>query len=220
VSACWEAGRLVVRRQFHRDDLLGRAWVGHVVADDAHGLWVWIATGSPYRDIAAADGRSFRDVPFGEWGRTPKAMPEKRWGGNVLMFHPADDSAYSAWFFFAPDGAFRSWYVNLEEPVSRWDDGELAGVDTIDYDLDVVVQPDRSWHWKDADEFAYHLAYPDVYWVDDPAAVWKEGERVIGLVEAGQFPFDGTRTAFRPDPQWTVPAGMPAGWDRARADSE
>jgi hypothetical protein len=206
----------VVRRQFQRDDLLSRAWVGHVAADDEHGLWVWVATGSPYRDIAAADGRSFRDVPFGEWGRTAKAMAEQRWNGNVLMLHPADGGAYSVWFFFAPDGTFRTWYVNLEEPMSRWDDGQLAGVDTVDYDLDVVVQPDRSWHWKDADEFAYHLAYPDVYWVDDSAAVWKEGERVIGLVEAGQFPFDGTRTDFRPDPQWTVPATMPPGWDRAR----
>ena len=40
--------------------------------------------------------------------------------------------------------------------------------------------------------------------------------RIAQEIEAGQFPFDGTRTAFRPDPQWSVPAGMPAGWDRER----
>jgi len=132
------------------------------------------------------------------------------------MFNPTD-GAYSVWLFFTSSGEFRSWYVNLEEPTTRWDDGTAAGIDTIDYDLDIVVRPDRTWHWKDEDEFAYHLAYPDVYWVDDPEAVRAEGRRVVGLVEAGAFPFDGTRTAYRPDPTWTVPTGWPAGWDRKRA---
>ena len=39
-----------------------------------------------------------------------------------------------------------------------------------------------------------------MYWVDDEAAVWAEGRRVVELIEAGAFPFDGTRTDFRPDP--------------------
>jgi hypothetical protein len=210
-----EPGRLVVRRQFQRDDLLSRVWVGRVAADDDSGLWVWVSTGSAFRDIGAADGRPFRDVPFAEWGRTPKAMRELTWRGDVLMFHPPD-GAHSTWLFFSPDGAFRSWYVNLEEPSRRWADPTIAGIDTVDYDLDVVVAPDRAWQWKDSDEFAYHLAHPDVYWVDDEAAVRAEGERLVDLVTAGAFPFDGTHTDFRPDPSWTVPVAMPAGWDRPR----
>ncbi len=113
------------------------------------------------------------------------------------MFHPRD-GAYSVWLFFAPGGEFRSWYVNLEEPGTRWDDGVAAGIDTIDYDLDIVVAPDRSWHWKDEDEFAYHLAYPDAYWVDDPAAVWAEGKRVVTLIEAGAVPVRRYRHRFPP----------------------
>src|SRR5919205_1288942 len=84
----WEPGRLVVRRQYHRGELLGRAWVGRVAADDDTGLWVWIANGSPYADVAAADGRSFREVPFGDWGVTPKVMRDKPWASDVLMLHP------------------------------------------------------------------------------------------------------------------------------------
>ena len=48
----------------------------------------------------------------------------------------------------------------------------------------------------------------------------RSGPRASGsskLVEAGDFPFDGTRTDFRPDPAWTVPTALPAGWDRPRA---
>jgi hypothetical protein len=211
-----EPGRVVVRRQFQRGDRLSRVWVGHVAADDEHGLWIWVATGSAYLDIGAADGRAFREVPFGEWGRTPTALRELTWTGDMLVLHPRCE-AYSVWFFFQPDGAHRSWYVNLEEAGARWDDGILAGIDTVDYDLDLVVAPDRAWRWKDEDEFAAHLAHPDVYWVEDEAAVRAEGERLVKVIEAGEFPFDGTRADFRPDPEWTVP-GLPSGWDRPRAD--
>jgi Protein of unknown function (DUF402) len=208
----FERGQLVLRRHFQRDHLLSRVWIGRVAADDEHGLWIWIATGSPFRDIAAADGRSFREVQFSTWNRTEKILRDLRWQGDVLMLHP-HDAEYSVWFFFAPQGAFRSWYVNLERPAARWS----GGVDTVDYDLDLLVQPDRSWRWKDEDEFVAFLKHPDVYWVTDSDAVRASGDRVVKLIEAGEFPFDGTACDYRPDPQWTVPAALPAGWDRRRA---
>jgi len=210
-----DRGELVLRRQFMRDDLLSRVWTGRVVAEDQHGLWVWVATGSVYYDIGAADGRAFRDVPFGDWLATPKVLRELTWRGDMLMLHPAA-GAYSVWLRFDAEGSFRDWYVNLEEPVTRWDDGTARGLDTTDQDLDVIVAPDRSWRWKDEDEFAAHLAHPDTYWVEDAASVWAEGKRVIAMAEAGESPFDGVRTDFRPDPTWTAPATVPPGFDRPR----
>jgi hypothetical protein len=209
-------GQLMVRRQFQRGELLGRAWVGRVAREDARGVWLWVADGSAFRDVGAADGRRFRDVPFADWGRTARTMRELHWSSDVLMLHPPT-GAYSIWFFFAPDGTFQEWYVNLEEAAVRWDDGHLAGVDTVDQDLDIVVAPDRSWRWKDEAEFDAHLAHPEVYWVPNPDGVRAEGERLVKLIEAGDFPFDGTGTDFRPDPNWSVPTIMPAGWDRPRA---
>jgi hypothetical protein len=197
-----------------RADLLSRVWVGRVAADDESGLWIWIAAGSPYLDVGAADGRRFRQVPFVDWGRTDKALHSYVWTGDRLFYHPPGE-AHSVWFRFT-DGTFSSWYVNLEEPAVRWDDGTLAGVDTVDQDLDIVVEPDRSWRWKDAEEFAEHLAIPGNYWVDDEAAVRAEGERLIKVIEAGAFPFDGTRIDYRPDPAWPVPTSFPPGWDRPR----
>ena len=79
------------------------------------------------------------------------------------------------------------------------------------------MAPDRTWQWKDEDEFAARLREPADYWVDDEAAVRAEGERLVKLAEAGEFPFDGTMTDYRPDPTWSVPVDMPAGWDRPRA---
>jgi hypothetical protein len=212
----FEPGRLVLRRHFLRGQQLGRVWVGRVAADDGYGLWIWIDAGSPWLDVTSADGRRIREMSFAEFGAGRKAMTALRWSGPVLMLHqPA--TANSTWFFFDADGGFRRWYVNLERPGVRWDDGDLCGLDTVDYDLDVVAQPDRSWAWKDEDEFVEHLAHPDVYWCDDEAAVRAEGARVVKLIEAGEFPFDGTGTSFRADPAWAVPDSMPPGWDRPRA---
>jgi hypothetical protein len=34
------------------------------------------------------------------------------------------------------------------------------------------------------------------------------------MIEAGEFPFDGSFTDFEPDPSWATPTELPAGWDR------
>ena len=209
-------GTPALRRHFMRGHELSRVWVGHVAADDEQGLWLFFATGSAWRNVGAADGRTFREVPFTEWGRVEHALHDGVWNGDALMLHPPG-APYSVWMFFT-GGVHSSWYVNLERPGVRWrnDDG-LVGLDTVDYDLDIVVAPDRTWRWKDEDEFVAHLAVPENYWCDDEAAVRASGADVVKLIEAGAFPFDGTMAGFRPDPAWTVPTTIPAGWDRPRA---
>jgi hypothetical protein len=162
----------------------------------------------------AADGRRTRGMPFREWVTLEYRLTEGSWQGpGILLFFPPGAN-HSVWFFRDDGGRFQNWYVNLEEGAVRWDDGDVAGVDVVDQDLDIVVAPDRSWQWKDEDEFAERLAIPEHYWVRDEAAVWAEGRRVIEQVEAGAFPFDGTWTDFVPDPSWSVPHALPRGWDR------
>lgn len=211
----FRVGELALRRHFQHD-LLSRVWLGRVAADDEHGLWLWVDGGSAYRDLGTAGGQHLREIDFADWPHVAKAFDERPWRGRVLMFHPRVGD-YSTWMFFDDDGALRRWYVNLELPGVRWRDPTAAGIDTVDYDLDVVVAPDLSWQWKDEDEFAMRLAHPDVYWVDDAAAVRAEGERLIARAEAGAFPFDGTMRDYRPDPSWTVVSVMPDGWQRPRA---
>ena len=185
-----------------------------VVSDDDRGLLLWLARGSVIGVQVADDGRRIRSMPFAEWVTLPYRLVESAWQGpGILKFLPPDVD-HSVWFFFDDGGAFAGWYVNLEERAVRWDDGDVAGVDTVDQDLDIVVAPDRTWQWKDEDEFAERLVLPEHYWVRDEAAVWAEGRRVIKRIEAGEFPFDGTWTDFVPDPSWPVPRTLPPGWDR------
>jgi hypothetical protein len=209
-----QVGSVILRRQFEHTQL-SRVWAGRVVRDDEAGLLIWVADGSPLRDVIAADGRLFHEVPFEDWGTVPKKLAELTWAGDALMLHPPG-AGYSVWWFFGPGPEFRGWYVNLERPGVRWTQAGLAGIDTIDYDIDLTVAPDRSWEWKDEEQFAEHLRY-DHYWVDDEAAVRTSAAEALSLVKAAAFPFDGSWCDLRPGPAWMKGSALPAGWDRDRA---
>ena len=212
----FEPGRPVLYRNVAAGELLA-VRPCRVVSDDDRGLLLWLARGSVVAVEAAPDGRGIRSMPFADWVGLPHHVVESRWQGpGILKFFPPDVD-HSVWFFFDDEGGFAGWYVNLEERAVRWDDGAVAGVDTVDQDLDIVVAPDRTWQWKDEEEFAERLALPEHYWVPDPDGVWAEGRRVIKRIEAGEFPFDGTWTDFAPDPTWPVPQTLPQGWTRPPA---
>jgi hypothetical protein len=212
----FERGRLILHRNV-RHGRLGWVRPGRVVSDDERGLVLWVAPRSPVAFEMAEDGRGMRDMPFAEWVTLRYRLVEAPWQGPGVLKLVPPGAAYSVWWFRKPDGRFAGWYVNLEEAAVRWDDGEVAGVDMVDQDLDIWVAQDRSWQWKDEEELVERLAFASHYWVSDEAAVRAEGRRVVKLIEAGEFPFDGTWRDFQPDPQWTVPASLPAGWDRPSA---
>ncbi|MEW2380847.1 DUF402 domain-containing protein [Micromonospora sp. NPDC047707] len=209
-------GRLIVHRNVRRGRI---GWVrpARVVSDDDRGLLLWIARGSAVASEVTEAGLGMRAIPFAEWIVSSYRLATGRWQGPPLLKFLPTGAAHSVWWFRDAQGRFANWYVNLEEPGVRWDDGDLAGVDVVDQDLDVVVRPDRRWEWKDEDEFTERLDFPEHYWVPDPDAVRAEGERVIAQAEAGKFPFDGTWCDFVPPADWAPPPELPAGWDRPPA---
>ena len=80
---------------------------------------------------------------------------------------------------------FLGWYVNLEEP---WRETPL-GFDSTDHLLDVVVDPDRSWRWKDEDHLAQAVEV-GLFSQKRADEFRSEGERVIKRIEAWSAPFE------------------------------
>ena len=184
-----------------------------VISDDERGLLLWLAQGSAVLGLQATDGRGIRDMPFAEWVTLEHHVVPGRWQGPGLLKFIPPDADHSVWFFRDEQGRFTGWYVNLEERARRWDDGDVAGVDVVDQDLDIVAAPDRTWQWKDEDEFAERTGHP-LYWTADEAAqIRAEGERLIGAAVAGRYLFDGRWCDFRPDPDWQ-PVQLPWWWDQ------
>ena len=93
------------------------------------------------------------------------------------------------------------WYLNLQAPVgvSGW------FVDTTDWALDVVVDPDGTWRWKDEDELAEAIEL-GVFDADGAARVRAEGERVIA-----ERPWPTGWEDWRPLAGWG-PLGLPRDW--------
>jgi hypothetical protein len=100
---------------------------------------------------------------------------------------------------------FLGWYVNLQEPLRE----TPFGFDTMDQTLDVWVEPNRMWEWKDWDELA-EIEHLGVFSLAEAEAIRARGRRVIDsldtLLPTG---WEG----WTPDPTWLLPT-LPEGWDR------
>ncbi|MBM2618429.1 DUF402 domain-containing protein [Actinoplanes sp. LDG1-06] len=193
----------VVLRRYWRDGQNTFAKPMFVVADDEAGLLLWMAVGTEVGQLTE-NGQTLHDVALDQM-RAPRLVRRPWRDFDTLVLMPPG-AAYSIWWFFR-DGLFSGWYVNLESPATRRGDG----VDTTDHVLDVVVQPDRRWAWKDEDEFAARIGHPQYFDPASAAEIRAESERLIELAEAGAHPFDGTHMDFRPDPAWdklTLPAAQ------------
>ncbi len=109
----------------------------------------------------------------------------------------ASHSVYVTW---RKDGELVGWYVNLEEP---WRESPF-GFDTTDHLLDVWIEPDRSWRWKDEDELAEAVEI-GLFTPAKADAIRAEGERAIERIEAWSTPFDEGWETWRQGPDWPLP---------------
>jgi hypothetical protein len=110
-------------------------------------------------------------------------------------------------WWLPPDWRFGGWYINLQEPIRS----TRLGHDSMDQLLDVVIDPDLTWRWKDEDELAEAVEL-GLMTEAKATAVRREGERAIERLEARRSPFcDGWET-WRPDAAWPVPT-LPDEWD-------
>ena len=196
----FDTGELVYLRHFQRSALSAVTPL-RVVRHDPAGLLLWNATGDRFWLWDMPDGRALRATPLAEWVGADKVRTRHLTRHGALSWHPTG-ADYSLRLFFSPEGVFTNWYANLELAAVPWRDAAAAGVDTVDWDLDIWIEPDLSWRWKDEEEFAARLRSPEHYWVHDEQRVRDAGQQVIKLIEARAFPFDGTLRDYRPDPSW------------------
>jgi predicted RNA-binding protein associated with RNAse of E/G family len=92
--------------------------------------------------------------------------------------------------------------VNLQRPFRRTE----LGFETMDLVLDLIVDPDGSWRWKDEDELATWVAR-GVFEPELAERIRAEGESVLA-----RAPWPTGWEKWRPDPAWELPE-LPDGWD-------
>ncbi|MEW2127775.1 DUF402 domain-containing protein [Streptomyces sp. NPDC007259] len=179
-----------------------------VVQDTEDLLAVWVAPGTECVKPVLADGTDVHAEPLATRYTAPRTTARSQWLGNGVLKLAGPGEPWSVWLFWERGWQFRSWYVNLEEPRTRW----AGGVDSEDHFLDISVYPDRSWLWRDEDEFEQAqrvgLITPDV-----AHRVREAGRAAVGLIRDWGVPFRDGWENWRPDPAWRVPE-LPDDWDR------
>jgi hypothetical protein len=145
---------------------------------------------------------SIPDLAAGSWAHT-----DWSWFGGRLMIWERGDS-HSIYVSWDGDGGFAGWYVNLEQP---WRETSF-GFDSTDHLLDITIDPDRRWRWKDEDHLAEAIEL-GLFTPEQAREFRAEGERAIERIEAWDAPFDEGWELWRPDPAWPLPS-VPDGWDR------
>ena len=208
----WNAGDTVVLRELWR----GATWSvrpATVVSDDGSSAVLWLPVGTrwyaptvpPHRPRAPSRAERLTSC----LAREDWVLVEREWDVSSLWF--VEPERYScAWMSWLPGGEHYGWYVNLQEPFTRTSEG----FDWMDLMLDILVEPDRSWRWKDEDEFA---ALIDAELIDEDgvASVRSAADVAIARLTAGAAPFDDSWLEWQPDPAWRRPE-LPAGEPRRR----
>ncbi|MEO2177323.1 MAG: DUF402 domain-containing protein [bacterium] len=201
----WKAGDSAMLREVHQ----GRVWSarpGYVVSDEGERAsfyfpwntichWPWHA------------GLNLR-VPADSWKLEPG-----RWLPYEQLHVMEVGAIHHVSVLWKRDSyEHAGWKVDFHEPARR---GQF-GFDALDWALDLIVKPDRSYFIKDEDEFTAYQ-YQGLLNPDQVAAVEAELENVIRQVEAKEGIFADSILEWRPEPGWVnvgrcqnyQPAGQP-----------
>ncbi|KOV86969.1 hypothetical protein ADL01_05225 [Streptomyces sp. NRRL WC-3618] len=211
-AAYWSAGSQILWR--YRENSGDRFHIVRpvtVVRDDSELLAVWMAPGTECVKPVLADGTPVHVEPLESRYTKPRTVQRDRWFGTGVLKLARPGEPWSVWLFWEPGWLFKNWYVNLEEPLVRW----AGGVDSEDHFLDITVNPDRSWEWRDEDEFAQaqKAGLMDAQLAE---RVRKAGRSAVAVIEAWGAPFADGWQHWRPDASWAVPS-LPEDWDRTPA---
>ena len=147
----------------------------------------------PTRSIRKANLTSYDD---------PWASEESVWRDNHVLWLTDLGEPYSLNLFWNGNWSFLGWYVQLQDPLRR----TRFGFDTRDHLLDVWVEPDASWQWKDEEELERAIDL-GLFSSEGADAARATGERVIAA-----RPWPTGWEDWRPDPSWPLPE-LPKDWD-------
>lgn len=194
---------IVVREQWR--DRLWSAVPHRVVATDEDTVISWVPTGtvsvwSSNRRLPVAAGLTREQRKLLALRTLEVEQVEAAEAPDKLFFHQRDRWSRVNLGWDPTTGAFRGWYVNFERPPAL----TSTGVTSMDLVIDIWVDPDRTWRWKDAEDFDRAIS-EGVHPPELRPVIAAEADLVVRAIDQGSGPFADHWTRFRPDPRWALP---------------
>ena len=204
VRSRFRCGKTILYRELDENGQLIDVKPVTVVEDSDARVALWLPVGTPTKkpELRAHRSGKPRDWVIGSWALSDSIW---KWAELLIIVRPGDCRA--TWVRWSADGVFQGWYVNLQSKLIR----TRLGFDFRDHQLDIVVEPDRSWTWKDRDEFDLAVAQGRLTPEQD-MAVRKEGDRAVAEIEGQGGLYSGGWENWRPDPSLPRPE-LRAGWE-------
>lgn len=202
VDAFFRPGTVVTVRGFFRDATIADdiptvvdAKPMVVVRDDDHHTELWFPAGTRTRRPIGLVPRRPRP-----WCRADSVVVPGVWEWcNALVIQVADQWR-TTWVLWSRGGDVMGWLVDLDRPLRR----DTAGFVVDGLQLDLVVDADRRWRWKDTHELDRAVELGFVTELDATRAR-REGEAAIADIEAGRWPYTDEWITWQPDPSWPPP---------------
>jgi hypothetical protein len=196
----WSSGDTVALR-YIRFGQVRRANPHRIIRDDGGSVALHIPVGAVSK-AAIWDGPASGPIR-GQADRTWELEDRPWYSYRVLRLIRFGDGHSVELYWHEEGDSFAGWYVNIQEPLRR----SPVGFDTDDLVLDIWIEPDGAWQWKDEDELEIAVELGR-FTAAEAAEIRAEGERVITA-----RPWPTGWEDWKPDPAWPVPE-LPAGWDR------
>jgi hypothetical protein len=205
----WEDGMSVLYQEIWANELLTARPVT-VAADNAGIVALYSHPKTRFRSSAIGSARY--GMPLDQRiaamvAQRERSYAERTASDSHVLVVTADHHWSALWLFWTDDWKHQCWYVNLQQPIRRTE----RGIQIRDCALDLVVAPDRSWRWKDRDEFEALCRckfFPDAV----AERAMDEARRMIDAIERWDSPFADGWEQWRPDPAWSVPE-LPDDWN-------
>jgi Protein of unknown function (DUF402) len=203
----WEHGEVIVLQEVWR----GKLWTVRpvwVAVDRPDIIALWCPAGTPVKGPSAPwrPGRNAGPTYFvsvfteRDWEFADFVWPTN----NLMLLRPGD--WYSVWVSWTETLEPMGWYVNFQLPFTR----TAHAVQTMDLMLDLIVHQDRTWHWKDEDEFEA-LLDRDLITEFEAASVHRAAESVLRDITRGLGIYGERWHEWRPHSTWEIP-GVPSRW--------
>jgi hypothetical protein len=208
----WTRGQTIVVQEVWQ----GKLWAARpvVVAEDRGDfLALWFPRGTNWKAPTSDPRRPWKEdrgerlaecAVRGEW-----VFRDGEWDVDTLWLLEAD-AGYAIWVSWLEGWRPWGWYVNLQEPFRRAGDA----LQTMDRMLDVIVEPDRTWRWKDEDELETFVRR-GAFDRELARQVRADGLQAFRRAEANEPPFSEPWHDWRPDRAWGLPR-LPPDWKKLR----
>ncbi len=107
----------------------------------------------------------------------------------------------------ADTGVFDCYYINFQLPFKR----TPLGFDTLDLDLDIVIEPSYDWQWKDVEEYQHGIQTGGIKleWIGEVERARKE---IATRLQSRSYPLDGSWLNWTPNLNWPA-LKLPVNWD-------